>query len=217
MINIFNRTLKIIARNHAQTFLKLAFPDSEIKLLGVVENVEISLSVKPVDFVHRVSHNGQEFILHLEFQLDHQADLPQRTFITSAELTDQFKMPVLTLVLYLRPRKAVIPNEYETRLGDAVVNRFVYPVLKLWDFIGQIRGGGLRELAPLLAMLVDNPDEAILTEERELILQETDEQKRVELLAAAIAINSQYFEKAFLWKFFSEEIEQMKNVSFIED
>ena len=92
MINIFDRTLKIIARNHAQTFLRLAFPESEIELLGVVENVEISLSVKPVDFVHRVLHQGQEYILHLEFQLEHQADLPQRTFVTSAELTDQFKL-----------------------------------------------------------------------------------------------------------------------------
>lgn len=217
MINIFDRTLKIIARNHAGTFLRLAFPDKETELLGVVENVEISLSVKPVDFVHRILYEEEERIFHLEFQLDHQADLPQRTFITSAELTDLFKEQVLSLILYLKPRQAPMPNEYVSRLGDAIVNRFTYPVLKLWDYVELIRSGELRELAPLLTMLVEEPDETLLAEERTLILQEPDEQKRVELLAAAIAISSRHFEKAFLWKFFREEVEEMKNVSFIED
>ena len=32
MINIFDRTLKIMARNHAATFLKLAFPHLAIRL-----------------------------------------------------------------------------------------------------------------------------------------------------------------------------------------
>jgi len=217
MINIFDRTLKIIARNHAETFLRLAFPDKETELLGVVENVEISLSVKPVDFVHRILYQGEERIFHLEFQLEHQADLPQRTFITSAELTDLFKEQVLSLVLYLKPRQATIPKEYESRLGEIIVNRFTYPVLKLWDYVEQIRNGTLRELAPLLTMLVEKPDEILLAEERTLILQEPNEQKRAELLAAAITISSRHFEKTFLWEFFREEVEEMKNVSFIED
>ncbi len=38
MINIFDRTLKIIARNHADTFLKLAFPNQQVKLIGTVDN-----------------------------------------------------------------------------------------------------------------------------------------------------------------------------------
>jgi hypothetical protein len=131
MINIFDRTLKIMARNHADIFLRLAFPDKKTRLIGVVENVEISVSVKPVDFVHRVLFEGEESILHLEFQLEHQAGLPRRTFITSAELTDQFKRQVLSLILYLRPHQTTPPNEYTTRLGDVTVNRFTYPVLKL--------------------------------------------------------------------------------------
>ena len=217
MINIFDRTLKIIARNHALTFLRLAFPGQDIRLLGVVENVEISLSVKPVDFVHRVALGDEECILHLEFQLEHQADLPQRTFITSAELTDLFKEPVLSLVLYLKPRQTPIPNEYRSRIGEMTVNRFSYPVLKLWDYMTSIRQGELRELAPMLLMLVNDPDVELLAEERALILQEPNTQKRADLLAAAVAIGSRYFDSNFLWKFFSEEVEQMKKVSFIED
>ena len=40
-INVFDRVMKIIAREHAQTFLRIAFPDEEIELAGTLENVEL--------------------------------------------------------------------------------------------------------------------------------------------------------------------------------
>ncbi len=199
-MNLFDRTLKIIARNHAATFLRLAFANHNVRLLGTIQNVEISLSVKPVDFVHQVLYDGKEYLFHLEFQTQHKATLPRRTFITSAELTEQFNLPVLTVFLYLQPRQKDIPNRYVTQLGKTVINEFSYPVIKLWDFITEIRQGKLRELAPLLPMLVKDPDETLLVEERALILQESDSQKRADLLAAAIAVGSRYFEREFLWE-----------------
>jgi len=51
-INIFDRTLKIIARDHSETFLKLALPGKEIRLVGTLENVELSLPEERVDFIH---------------------------------------------------------------------------------------------------------------------------------------------------------------------
>ena len=50
-VDIFDRTLKIIARDYADLLLRLAFPDTSVRLLGVLENVELSLPVRPVDFV----------------------------------------------------------------------------------------------------------------------------------------------------------------------
>ena len=41
-INIFDRTLKIIARNYADLLLRLAFPDVPVRLVGTLENVELS-------------------------------------------------------------------------------------------------------------------------------------------------------------------------------
>jgi hypothetical protein len=67
--NLFDRTLKIIARNHADLFLRLAFPDLEIELSGTPENVELALPVQPVDFVHRALYAGDEYLMHVEFQL----------------------------------------------------------------------------------------------------------------------------------------------------
>lgn len=216
-INLFDRTLKIIGRNYADLLLQLAFPDIPARLVGTLENVELSLPVRPVDFVHRIEHAQQEYILHIEFQLEHEADFPRRMHSYHGALTEQFKLPVLTLVLYLRPRSSPLPNEYTVCLGNHVVNRFSYPVLRLWDYVEEIRSGRYRQLAPLLVTLVPTPDERILREERELIMAEPAGRKRADLLALAVTVASRYFDKAFLWQFFREEVEQMKESSFVED
>ena len=216
-INIFDRTLKIIARNYVDLLLRLAFPDVPVRLVGTLENVELSLPVRAVDFVHRVEYQAQEYILHLEFQLEHQDGFPRRMCGYYGALTEQFKQPVMTLALYLKPRRSPIPNEYVVTLGEQVVNRFTYPVIPLWDHVEEIRSGQYRELAPLLTMLVSEPGPDLLREERELIRQEPDERKRADLLALAVTIATRYFDKAFLWRFFGEELEQMREATFIED
>ena len=80
-INIFDRTLKIIARDHAEMFLKLAFPEENINLVGTLENVELALPEERVDFVHEIEYNSEEYLLHIEFQLQHKKDFPKRAFI----------------------------------------------------------------------------------------------------------------------------------------
>lgn len=216
-INLFDQTLKIIARNYAATFLRLAFPDKPIHLLGTVENVELVLPIRPVDFVHRVAHENQEYILHLEFQLEHEPSFPRRMGLYHNLLAEQFNLPVLSLALYLKPRKATIPNEYLVQLGEQTINRFAYPVLRLWDYVDDIRAGKFRELAPFLVMLVDKADTTVLHAERDLILAETEQKKRVELLSLAVPIAARYFDKNFLWRFFREELDMLKGTSFIDD
>jgi predicted transposase YdaD len=216
-INIFDRSLKVIARNHADLFLRLALPDTPIQLSGKPENVELSLPVQPVDFVHRVVYADQEHLLHIEFQLEHFADFPRRMCTCHGALTQQFKLPVLSFAFYLKYRKAPIPNEYVARLGEQVINRFTYPVLKLWDYTDQIRQGHYRELAPLLVILVDKPDEQTLQSERALILAEPDREKRADLLAVALSIATRSFDTQFLRNFFREEIDEMKHAPLMEE
>jgi len=214
---VFDRTLKVIAFHFAEAFLRLAFPDADLELIGHETNVELNLPEERVDFVHRVRFNGQEYLFHLEFQLAHRTDLPVRLFIYAALLTAQYELPVITLVLYLQFRASDVPTEYAVLVGGRVVNRFTYPVVRLWEHVDEIRSGRFRELAPLLVTLVEKPDEAVLAEERELILQEQDPKQGGALLALAVAVASRFFEKELLWRFFREEMEEMRNASFIED
>ena len=216
-LNLFDQTLKIIARNYAGTFLKLAFPEIPVWLLGTAENVELTLPSRPVDFVHRVEFEGQEYILHLEFQYEHEAGFPQRMCGYYGLLTEQFQLPVLSLALYLNPRKATIPYEYAVGLGPHAVNRFTYPVLRLWDYTDDIRAGKYRELAPLLVMLVQNPTAELLEEERTLVLAETEPQKRADMLSLAVTVATRYFDRNFLWRFFREELDMMREATFMEE
>ncbi|HDN80829.1 MAG TPA: hypothetical protein ENG33_10250 [Chloroflexi bacterium] len=215
--NIFDRVLKIIARDYAELFLQLAFPGLGLRLVETLENVELALPERRVDFIHRVEWEDEEYLLHLEFQLRHRADFPRRMCHYSAMLSLQLGEPVLSLALYLEPRKRPIPNEYVVKVGDTVINSFTYPVLKLWEFRDEVWQGKYRELAPLLISLVEEPTPQVLAREKELILAEEDRRKRANLLAAAVTVASRYFEKDFLWDFFREEVEEMRHASFIED
>jgi len=137
-INLFDRVLKILARHYAEVFLRLAFPDGGVQLIGTDENVEISLPDQRIDFLHQIRADGQEYLLHFEFQLQHRRNIPRRIFIYSAERTHQFDKPVISIVLYLERREAPIPNEYTVEIGRTVIHRFTYPILKLWDYEDEI-------------------------------------------------------------------------------
>jgi hypothetical protein len=42
--HLFDRTLKIPARDHAELFVRLALPGAPVELIGSPQNVEISLA-----------------------------------------------------------------------------------------------------------------------------------------------------------------------------
>lgn len=216
-INVFDRVLKILARNYAGSFLQLLLPDVSLQLVGTLENVELSIPEERVDFVHRVLWEEQEYLLHIEFQSEHRADVPERLFIYSALLTKQMGLPVITLVVYLTRRETPLPDAYQVQVGDETLNRFEYPVVRLWEYADEIAAGRWPELAPLLVVLVREPDEGTLARERELILQERESQKRANLLACAVTIGARHFDRDFLWRFFREEAKMIKESIFIDE
>ena len=98
-INLFDRTLKIIGRNYADLLLQLAFPDIPARSVGTLENIELSSPVRPVDSVHRIEHAQQEYILHMEFQLEHEAD-----FLIMAEPAGRKRADLLALAVTVASR-----------------------------------------------------------------------------------------------------------------
>lgn len=229
--NTFDRSLKVIARNHAELFVRLALPNVPLTLVEQQENVELSLPVQPVDFVHRMLYTGkatgeagqaeqaspQEYLLHLEFQLDHFDDFPRRMCHVHGSLTQQFRLPVLSIVIYLKRREKTMPTAYVVELDGIPINRFTYPVIQLWEYVDRIRSGEFRELAPLLVVLEETPDEETLRVERELILAEPDQEKRADLLSIAATLASRIFDREFLRWFFREELTQMQHATLIDE
>ena len=152
----------------------------------------------------------------LNFNFNTELTIPAM-FLLFPVVTDQHQKPTITIVLYLERRESDPPSEYVVQIGEWVIHRFTYPIIKLWDYTDRIRSGELREFAPLLIMLEPEKTEAVLHQEKELILQETHPQKRADSLATAVMIASRYFELEWLWEFFGEEVEQMRESGFITD
>jgi predicted transposase YdaD len=215
-VNIFDRVLKVMARDYPRQFVQLALPDSRLQIIGTLENVELALPEDRVDFVHRVLDGEEEKILHLEFQTKHEGDVPERMFEYSGLLTRLFKRQVVSVALYVKYRRKPLPNAYEVTVGGRVVNRFTYEAVPLWEYADDIAAGHWRELAPLLVMLRrEPPDEGVLARERALILQEEDRRKRADLLACAVTMAARYFDKEFLCRYFREEVEMMREATFV--
>lgn len=213
--NPYDHALKILARTYPEEFLRLGFPEQSVHLLGTLANVELALEIDRVDFLHKVELQGMEAYLHIDFQLEHEADCPRRFFVYNAMLSELKKpTPIITLPVYLRPRVAELPNSYEVKIGETVFHQFTYQPLKLWDYVEQIRSGLLYIFAPLLPLLVRPINEEMLIEERQLILtheKDTNRQHTLLTTAILIAAQSKLFSSDFLWTLFKEDKMDLDN------
>lgn len=207
--NPYDHALKLLARTYPEAFLHLAFPNQPMQLLGTTANVELALEIDRVDFLHEMEIAGVRTFFHCDFQLEHSSDCPRRFFVYNAMLSELNKpTPVITLPIYLRPREAPLPSQYEVKVGDTVFHQFNYHPVKLWEYVDQIRSGQLYVFAPLLPLLVRPMSEALLMEERQLILTyESDQRRQRTLLTTAILIaaQSELFTSDFLWSLFVED------------
>ena len=216
--DIFDRVLKVLARDYPRAFVEVALPEAPFRLVERLQNVELGLPTRRVDFIHRLlDPDGNEYLFHIEFQTRHDAYVPRKLFIYSALLTVKFELPVISTVFYVMPRRKALPESYEVKWRNVVFNRFRYRVVKLWEYEAEIREGRWPELAPLLLVLAEEPTEEILRREKELILRERDAKRRADLLACAVIIGSRYFERDFLWQFFREEVELMREAAIINE
>jgi len=155
--------LKILAKQYPQAFLKLALGSVENIIYETIENPEINLPEKRLDFIYCLQDEENEYILHLDFQLRHERDLPLRMHIYNALLTASNQRPVISKVIYLERREyRNLPGEYVVSYRGKRENVFSYEAIKLWDHTEEIITGELKELAPLLILLTREKSEAVL-------------------------------------------------------
>ncbi|MFZ4658630.1 MAG: hypothetical protein ACOYNY_16580 [Caldilineaceae bacterium] len=213
--NPYDHALKILARTWPEQFLQLGFPNQPFRLLGAESNVELAMEIDRVDFLHELEINNRRAFLHIDFQLEHDNECQRRFFVYNAMLTEVKKpVPVITLPVYIRPRVKALPNSYEVKVGELVAHKFSYQPIQLWDYVAQIRSGELYIFAPLLPVLMQPPTEALLREERDLILRcESDPERQRTLLTTAILIaaQSKLFDPDFLWALFKEDAMDLDN------
>ena len=216
--NVFDRSVKALARRYPQPFVKMALGSIENISVETIENPEINLPEKRLDFVYGLRQEDREYILHLEFQLEHRTDMPERMFTYNALLTATYERPVLSAVIYLERRNyRELPREYVVEFRGRKVHTFPYLVVKLWEYAGAIASGELSELSPLLILAAEEKDEKTLARSRELILAGENEKWRANALSTAITIAGRYFSKELLLKFFREELGMLQEANIVQD
>ena len=98
---VIDHSLKVLAKQYPKAFIKLAMGSIENLVFETIENPEINLPERRLDFVYGLQGEEQEYILHLDFQLRHETDIPERMHIYNALLTASNKKPVISKVIYL--------------------------------------------------------------------------------------------------------------------
>jgi len=216
--NVIDRSLKVLARQYPEAFIKVALGSTENIVFETIENPEINLPEKRLDFVYGLSDEEKEYILHLDFQLRHEAGLPERMHIYNALLTAGSNKPVISKVIYLEQREyRNLPQEYVVSYQGKRENVFTYQAIRLWDYTEKIASGELKELAPLLILLTKEKSEAVLVKSKELILESQDQRWQANALSLAVTIAGRYFPKEFLLKFFKEEMKMLREASIVQD
>jgi predicted transposase YdaD len=124
---------------------------------------------------------------------------------------------VLTVVYLAKGDRAAFPAIHRVE-GGGLVNEYRFHTIHLWEHADRIRSGELRELAPLLVLCEAKPTERTLREERALILGvDAAQAVRAELFAVAAMVGTRYFPRLLLERLFREEMQMLKEVSFIEE
>lgn len=166
-------------------------------------------------FLHELEINSKRSFLHIDFQLEHDNECQRRFFVYNAMLTELKKpIPVITLPVYIRPRVKALPDSYEVMVGELVAHKFTYQPIQLWDYVEQIWRGELYIFAPLLPVLIKPPTEALLEDERALILRHEsnpDRQRTLLTTAILVAAQSKLFNADLLWALFKEDPMDLDN------
>lgn len=219
MADLFDRSLKVLARRAAPAFFRPAGLDVRPDQIRTTD-VSINLPEHRADQVFLIGgHDDPDrWAMHLEFQLQPDPRVLPGWFLKNAALTVQLGLPVLLVVTYLtRSGRATFPGAYTAARG-AVTNQFRFHTIYLWEHTNRIRGGELAELAPLLLLCEEEASEVTLHQERELILGlDTTPAMGADLLAVAAMVGSRYFARELIQAVVREELEMLKEGSFIQD
>lgn len=87
----------------------------------------------------------------------------------------------------------------------------------MWEHEARILSGELKELAPFLALLQEQPDPAIIDKQKELLGQVDDAKLQSDLLALALVIDARSFGYDVVLEKFKKEVNMLKETSIVQE
>jgi len=204
------------------------FPDVVLRLAGVepppgplrFEDTAINLPERRADHVLVIGAAGEpEYgAIYLEYVLRPDTKMLPTWEYKRAALRLRLGTRVVLLVLYLEAGGRATFPETDREEVAGIANEFQFAALRLRDHADRIRRGELWELAPLLVLCEDNPDERTVRTQLELIRGSgAPAGVQADLLAMALRVDARDLPRAMLEAVFRETIPMIQGASSIDD
>lgn len=151
----YDITLKTLSDKLPHHFVNFIFEDFNGEIAQL--NKELPANIRESDCLIKVKDTNKhtEFILHLEFQSSHDANMPHRMLSYFARIYDTYKLPIYPLVMYLNPDNSGlnIVDTFVNSIYDKNILFFEYEVLKIWEIDqNRIIDNNLYGLFPILPL-----------------------------------------------------------------
>ena len=151
----FDTVTKQLIHTYPHDFARFVLPQDDVQVLGVVDTEQHTVKTHRTDSLIRVRVSGEKALVHHEFQTtDSKPPMPFRMVRYIGYCIGQYKVPIYSNVIYLRPDAGRNDPGYyvQERHGYRVLVQ--YKVIRLIEIDGQgmLDAGpsGLLPFAPLM-------------------------------------------------------------------
>ena len=125
----YDHALKSLMGDHAAEIIPQLVPEAE---LVREENIEIKRELLRADLVYLVQYKGKPHILNLELQTNADSEMAFRMLLYHVELHLHYRLPVISIILYLFEASVAEPPFRETGGDEEEILTLHYRVLSLW-------------------------------------------------------------------------------------
>ena len=184
----FDIVSKYLMHHYPNDFARFALGRDDVEVVEVIDPEQLTVEARQTDSLLRVWSGGEEVLVHTEFQTadSTQPPMPRRMVGYIGRAVEQYGLPVVSSVIYLRPGAGRRdPGHYlQDRPGQRIL--IEYQVIRLSELDGQriLKSGpvGLLSFAPLMRP-TGRPADWLQTCVREVQAQPLDRATKADCLA----------------------------------
>ena len=165
MAKIWDHLMKLLAKANPQHLVSLLLPGA-IFVSEALNDLQVQSRQIQADILYNVIWQGQEIILHVEFQRRHDEDMGKRAWAYNALSTILNQRPTRTFVIYLVKDHSIVQPPYQLRLDSGeLIHQFYYQNIYLWELsTDMLKQPGLEGMLPLLPLGKDGAQRAVVEE-----------------------------------------------------
>jgi predicted transposase YdaD len=202
MSKIWDDTLKRLFAVNPQDVVAWLMPGA-LLLADAPLELKYSTKTRHADALYKVLIDGQDALIHIEFQKRADPRMAERVWEYNVLATLAHRCPVYSFVIYLRRTSAVPESPLEWGLSCYErVHLFRFQNIKLWELAANdVKRSGLKGVLPLCLLTQDG---AVYTVAEDVFAELKDQKELLTLaltLASMIFVNSvdqQWFERQVL-------------------